>query len=190
MEKKKNQVKENVATGVSSTVGAAVGVVAGSMVTGTAYASDEVPVENVVTDSHSPGDGPQVTQTVGESQENTGGTSAEVQTGNDTPQVDVLSYDTVSMPDGSLADIAVVNIEGTPVALIDADMDGRADLMASDLNQNGQLENQEVVNIQGENIPMQPLRDVAGVPDDSNNFMAMDDGPDYVNDANVGEYMA
>ena len=111
MEKKKNQVKENVATGVSSTVGAAVGVVAGSMVTGTAYASDEVPVENVVTDSHSPGDGPQVTQTVGESQENTGGTSAEVQTGNDTPQVDVLSYDTVSMPDGSLADIAVVNID-------------------------------------------------------------------------------
>jgi len=83
-------------------------------------------------------------------------------------------------------DIAVLNVNGNEVGVIDANLDGEADAMMCDLNQNGVIEQGEIEIVQGQGIAMQPLADAAGF----NPQFAQNDLPDYVNDADVHTYMA
>ena len=55
-----------------------------------------------------------------------------------------------------------------------------------DANQNGVIEEGEMQIVQGEGIAMQPFADAAGF----NPQYTQNDLPDYVNDADVGTYMA
>ena len=85
-------------------------------------------------------------------------------------------------------DVAVVNAQGQAVMIADVDQNGVADIMASDLNYNGQLDNGEIVDVSDQNIAMQPLQDAANM--NGNNMVAQAGEPDYINDANVDDYIA
>ena len=85
-------------------------------------------------------------------------------------------------------DVAVVNAQGQAVMIADVDQNGLADIMASDLNYNGQLDNGEIVDVSDQNIAMQPLQDAANM--NGNNMVAQTGEPDYINDANVDDYIA
>lgn len=87
-------------------------------------------------------------------------------------QVEVIHYETVTNGDGSPMDVAIVNIEGQQAVIIDANRDGIADAMAMDLNQNNQLDEGEIINIETENIAMQPLRQEAQINENQPNVIA------------------
>lgn len=204
-EKKTSWVKSNVISGVSSTVGAAAGVVAGGAISSEANAM-EVPV--------TPEDKQDVE--VMSSQPSKAGGSATLHhttpakqptpepepnpepdpnpnpdpepVPDPEPEIEVVSYETVTNEDGSQMDVAVVNAQGQAVMIADIDQNGIADIMAADLNNNGQLDNDEVVDISDQNIAMQPLREAANM--NGNNMIAQADDIDYINDANVDDYIA
>ncbi len=200
-EKKTSDVKSNVISGMSSTVGAAVGVVAGSIISSEVNAA-EIPVTP---------EEEQDVEVVSSQPSNTGGsTPSHNPTPHPTlepatepnptpeptpaseprpePEIEVVSYETVTNEDGSQMDVAVVNAQGQAVMIADVDQNGVADIMASDLNYNGQLDNGEIVDVSDQNIAMQPLQDAANM--NGNNMVAQTGEPDYINDANVDDYIA
>ena len=200
-EKKTSDVKSNVISGMSSTVGAAVGVVAGSIISSEVNAA-EIPVTP---------EEEQDVEVVSSQPSKTGGsTPSHNPTSHPTPQpatepnptpeptpaseprpeseIEVVSYETVTNEDGSQMDVAVVNAQGQAVMIADVDQNGVADIMASDLNYNGQLDNGEIVDVSDQNIAMQPLQDAANM--NGNNMVAQTGEPDYINDANVDDYIA
>ena len=85
-------------------------------------------------------------------------------------------------------DVAVINAQGQTVMIADVDQNGYADLMASDLNNNNQLDEGEIVDISDQNVEMQPLQDAANMG--GNDMIVQANDVDYINDANVDEYMA
>ena len=205
-EKKTSDVKSNVISGMSSTVGAAVGVVAGSIISSEVNAAEipaaEIPVTpeeeqdvEVVssqpsktgesTPSHNPTSHltPQPATEPNPTPEPTPASESRPE-----PEIEVVSYETVTNEDGSQIDVAVVNAQGQAVMIADVDQNGVADIMASDLNYNGQLDNGEIVDVSDQNIAMQPLQDAANM--NGNNMVAQTGEPDYINDANVDDYIA
>ena len=200
-EKKTSDVKSNVISGMSSTVGAAVGVVAGSIISSEVNAA-EIPVTpeeeqdvEVVssqpsktggsTPSHNPTPHPtpEPATEPNPTPEQTPASESRPE-----PEIEVVSYETVTNEDGSQMDVAVVNAQGQAVMIADVDQNGLADIMASDLNYNGQLDNGEIVDVSDQNIAMQPLQDAANM--NGNNMVAQTGEPDYINDANVDDYIA
>ena len=208
-EKKTSDVKSNVISGMSSTVGAAVGVVAGSIISSEVNAA-EIPVTpeeeqdvEVVssqpsktgesTPSHNPTSHPTpqpATEPHSTPQPATEPTPEPTPASEPRPEseIEVVSYETVTNEDGSQMDVAVVNAQGQAVMIADVDQNGLADIMASDLNYNGQLDNGEIVDVSDQNIAMQPLQDAANM--NGNNMVAQTGEPDYINDANVDDYIA
>ena len=205
-EKKTSDVKSNVISGMSSTVGAAVGVVAGSIISSEVNAAEIPAAEIPVTPKEE-----QDVEVVSSQPSKTGGsTPSHNPTSHPTPQpatepnptpeptpaseprpeseIEVVSYETVTNEDGSQMDVAVVNAQGQAVMIADVDQNGLADIMASDLNYNGQLDNGEIVDVSDQNIAMQPLQDAANM--NGNNMVAQTGEPDYINDANVDDYIA
>ena len=205
-EKKTSDVKSNVISGMSSTVGAAVGVVAGSIISSEVNAAEIPAAEIPVTPEEE-----QDVEVVSSQPSKTGGsTPSHNPTSHPTPQpatepnptpeptpaseprpvseIEVVSYETVTNEDGSQIDVAVVNAQGQAVMIADVDQNGLADIMASDLNYNGQLDNGEIVDVSDQNIAMQPLQDAANM--NGNNMVAQTGEPDYINDANVDDYIA
>ena len=205
-EKKTSDVKSNVISGMSSTVGAAVGVVAGSIISSEVNAAEIPGAEIPVTPEEE-----QDVEVVSSQPSKTGGsTPSHNPTPNPTPEpatepnptpeptpasesrpepeIEVVSYETVTNEDGSQIDVAVVNAQGQAVMIADVDQNGVADIMASDLNYNGQLEHGEIVDVSDQNIAMQPLQDAANM--NGNNMVAQTGEPDYINDANVDDYIA
>lgn len=213
-EKKTSDVKSNVISGMSSTVGAAVGVVAGSIISSEVNAAEipgaEIPVTpeeeqdvEVVssqpsktggsTPSHNPTPNPTpepATEPHSTPQPATEPTPEPTPASEPRPEseIEVVSYETVTNEDGSQMDVAVVNAQGQAVMIADVDQNGLADIMASDLNYNGQLDNGEIVDVSDQNIAMQPLQDAANM--NGNNMVAQTGEPDYINDANVDDYIA
>lgn len=200
-EKKTSDMKSNVISGMSSTVGAAVGVVAGSIISSEVNAA-EIPITP---------EEEQDVEVVSSQTSKTGGstpshnptshpTQEPATEPNPTPEptpaseprpeseIEVVSYETVTNEDGSQMDVAVVNAQGQAVMIADVDQNGVADIMASDLNYNGQLDNGEIVDVSDQNIAMQPLQDAANM--NGNNMVAQTCEPDYINDANVDDYIA
>ena len=205
-EKKTSDVKSNVISGMSSTVGAAVGVVAGSIISSEVNAAEIPAAEIPVTPEEE-----QDVEVVSSQPSKTGGstpshnptshpTTGPATEPNPTPEptpaseprpeseIEVVSYETVTNEDGSQIDVAVVNAQGQAVMIADVDQNGVADIMASDLNYNGQLEHGEIVDVSDQNIAMQPLQDAANM--NGNNMVAQTGEPDYINDANVDDYIA
>lgn len=220
MEKKENsQVKSNVMSVIGSTVGAAAGVVVGSMATSEVHAAEkpettteeqEVEVVNAAPSRHASGGqshhGEQPTPpepvpnpTPGPTPnpnkpEPTPEPEPDKPTPNPNPEptpddeVDVLDYQTITDNDGNEIDVAVVNVQGQEFIIADVDRDGTADIMASDVNGNGQLEENEIADISDENIAMQPFEDAANQNYDD--MLVQTDDIDYINNADVNDYMA
>lgn len=197
--KTQNEVKKNVATGASTAAGATVGVVIGTAVTPNSVEAAEVEVSNE-TPQPTPTPQPQPEPTKPQPAPQPDSkldkpvdpkpTPVEPEpkpvNPDPEPEVEVVSYDRVTNDDGSQMDVAVLNVNGNEVGVIDANLDGEADALVCDANQNGAIEDGEIENVQGQGISMQPLQDAAGFDPQ----FAQNDLPDYVNDADVDTYMA
>lgn len=103
----------------------------------------------------------------------------------------MLDYQTVDNGQGGQADVAVITDGTTQAVVIDADRDGIADVMAVDQNHDGQISDNEVINLEGHNVAMQPLQEMAHADNPNDGMMAQNASyePDYVNDANVDGYV-
>ena len=210
-EETKKELKKNVVTGVSGVAGAAAGVVIGAAVTPEQAEAAEVEVEAVetpeeATASHSgasashsstahvshtshavtpepepePTPEPKPTPTPEPEPTPTPGPV------DPTSEIEVLCYERVNNQDGTQSDIATVRVQDNIIGVVDADIDGKADVIICDVNNSGTLEQDEVQNVQSENIAMQPFQEAAGFQPD----LAQNDLPDYDNNANVDDYMA
>lgn len=121
--------------------------------------------------------------------------------GNDgEPEVTVLGSEVVTAEDGSQAEVAAVSADGQTVVIADTTMDGYANIAATDVNGNGQIDDNEIVDVTGQGISMQPFRDGSEMVDTNqpvddttvqpDNTLASADEPDYINDGNVDDFMA
>ena len=151
----KSTVKSNPETGVSATVGAAIGLTVGDALTNEANAADTPHPVNPVTPV----------------------------TPNVDPAVVVLGYERVTNPDGSQSDMVSLVVDGQSVLVADVDLDGEADLMAIDFNNNGVVDAEEITDISGQGLAMEPL-----IQDANPYYLA--DNNDYENNADVHDYMA
>ncbi len=209
MEKKKNQtLKERIASGAGIAVGATVGMVAGSSVSANA---NEVELQEV-DDSNKPNPGVVLQESadtdsepvndVLPDEENEPLVAEVVEVDEETSPVEDFMPDAVVADDPVVAEevevlsyemdgeaaVALVNLDGEESMIVDVDGDGVADGMFVDVNEDGAMDESEVIALQENdiNISMDSLRESFEMQD--NSFMDSDD--DYINDANVDDYMA
>lgn len=74
------------------------------------------------------------------------------------------------------ANIGGMMVDNQEVILIDVDGDLTFDYMASDLNHNGEVDQNELVDIQGQNLT---VNDLGGFTNPTGDLMASNDAPDY-----------
>lgn len=101
------------------------------------------------------------------------------------PEIEVITYETMTNEDGSQMDVAIVSVDGQRVAFIDGNMDGIADVYVMDANGNGALEESEFIPLEEQNLTMALLQEAVDMGD---SMLAQND--DYVNDADVDDFMA
>lgn len=232
--KKNENVKANMAAAASSTLGAAVGVVGGTLLSEEIHAAqvedpvlpedpqatDDVPIVDVEAPTHSTASQPTVAATTSHvSPVNVEPIAPEPIPEPDpipdpepnpepepdptpgpnvmpastlSPDVQVLDYQTITGADGQQMDAALVNISGNQALIVDADRDGVADALVADANNNGQIDNDEVVDISMHQLSMSELQAAANPdPAADPNVMAQNAyNSDYENNANVDDYMA
>lgn len=230
--KKNENVKANMAAAASSTLGAAVGVVGGTLLSEEIHAAqvedpvlpedpqatDDVPIVDVEAPTHSTASQPTVATTTSHvtpvnvepiapepipepdpipapgpdpDPEPTPGPNV-MPASTLSPDVQVLDYQTITGADGQQMDAALVNISGNQALIVDADRDGVADALVADANNNGQIDNDEVVDISMHQLSMSELQAAANPdPAADPNVMAQNAyNSDYENNANVDDYMA
>lgn len=232
--KKNENVKANMAAAASSTLGAAVGVVGGTLLSEEIHAAqvedpvlpedpqatDDVPIVDVEAPTHSTASQPTVAATTSHvtpvnvepiapepipepdpipapgpepDPEPTPGPNV-MPASTLSPDVQVLDYQTITGANGQQMDAALVNISGNQALIVDADRDGVADALVADANNNGQIDNDEVVDISMHQLSMSELQAAANpdpVADPDPNVMAQNAyNSDYENNANVDDYMA
>lgn len=171
-----SEFKKNVETGASTAAGATVGVILGNAISPMEAQAQVVPNPKPIPEP-TPEPTPEPAPTPEPEPEPTPAPE---------PEVEVIAYDRITNEDGSQVDLAVLNVEGNEVGVLDVDLDGEADVLVCDINQNGVMEEGEYEVIQGQGISMQPFQEAAGY----NPQYAQNDLPDYVNDAEVNNYMA
>lgn len=170
-----NDLKKNAATSASSAAGAIAG-----MVIGTVLSPQDIEAQEVT--AHTSGRH----QPTGSSALAQPDASELSQTSEQSQKPEVIAYDRITDDDGTKMDIALVRADGRDLNIVDLDLDGEADIIICDLNQNGVADQGEVTMVQGAGLEMQPLQDVAGFDP----LFAQNDLPDYVDNADVGTYMA
>ena len=220
--KKNENVKANMAAAASSTLGAAVGVVGGTLLSEEIHAAqvedpvlpedpqatDDVPIvdvtpvnvdpiapEPIPEPEPIPAPGTDPLPVPDTDPEPTPGTDPNVMPASTlSPDVQVLDYQTITGANGQQMDAALVNISGNQALIVDADRDGVADALVADANNNGQIDNDEVVDISMHQLSMSELQAAANpdpVADPDPNVMAQNAyNSDYENNANVDDYMA
>lgn len=130
-------------------------------------------------------------------------------------EIEFVSFEQVDlMNDGTMSNVGTAIVDGQEVLLIDVDGDGgNFDLMAADFNSNGQLEDNEIVDISDQQISVEGFAQSVGtaasfdangegvfisdeelglsVENDGATDTAMTDDsmPDYVNDADAGDFV-
>lgn len=181
---------DELVVGVSSALGATAGAVAGSVLAVETYAAEPaVPAEPTVPDE--PGTTPAPTPvpapapTPAPTPEPIP-TPAPEPPAPEKPDLEVLSYETVINEDGTVSEVAVVSIDDTMGLVIDVDCDGEADIVAFDENGNGQIDPEELNITTGEGLSMDVIKAAAPAID----YIDTADGGDYINDADVHDFMA
>ncbi len=129
--------------------------------------------------------------------------------------IEFVSFEQVDlMNNGTMSNVGTAIVDGQEVLLIDVDGDGgNFDFMAADFNNNGQLEDNEIVDISGQQISVEGFAQTVGAaatfaPEGEGIFisdeelglsgendsaadtaMTDDSMPDYVNDADPGDFV-
>ena len=195
--KARKEVNPNLATGASSAVGAMGGMAAGTLVSDELHA-EELPEEEPLAEEQAPAAAPHA-QT-GSHPVSVSGVETKpepasepdpepapepdpVEPANE-PEIVVEGFETSVLEDGSQVDVAYLRIDGQEALLADFDQDGQADFLAADMDGDGWFSEDEIFDVEGHGISMEPFSQPAG-----ETLLASVDG-DYVNDANVDNYMA
>ena len=105
--------------------------------------------------------------------------------------VSIVGVEEVTLSDGSTATLAQANVDGHDVYMVDVDQDGTFDVAAMDANGNGQLDDNEVMDISGQGMGMSGGSGMATTVSDPSTddglltdaSMGSDGMPDYMNDA-------
>lgn len=106
--------------------------------------------------------------------------------------VEILGVEQVQHEDGSVSNIGAASINGQAVYFIDVDgEDGEFELMATDINANGSLEENEITDISDQHMQVSQFQELAqasgngsGTGNEVEEYYASNDNlPDYVNDA-------
>jgi len=113
---------------------------------------------------------------IAQNQQNIHQTSDEVDVQSAEPEIEILG---VVHDSETNANIGGMTIDGQDVILIDVDNDLAFDYMATDANGNGQIDQNEFVDIQGQNLT---VNDLGGFSNPTGDFYANNDAPDYTND--------
>ena len=195
MESKDKKLKSDVLTGVSSSAGAVTGVVIGSIVTEYVYAEPAlVPVsepeilsQSVSMSETDPVSRPELESVPEPEQVLTSQPVVSTPEPNPVHDVQVLAYETVPDDMGGQTYLAVVDVNGQPVVFADVDQDGMADVAAADVNCNGHLDPEEFIGISQDVIAIQPFCDE--INGQSSGLLAQNDNTDYINDADVDDFM-
>ena len=182
----KSNMKSDVAASLSSAVGATIGMIIGNAVSAEVNAS-EVPVPPAPGQTPVKPDPPKPEPIKPEpvKPEPSKPEPPKPEPPQREPEIEVMTYETVTNEDGSQMDVAIVSVDGQRVAFIDGNMDGIADVYVMDANGNGALEDNEIIPLENQNLSMVPLREAADMGDV---MLAQND--DYVNDADVDDFMA
>lgn len=118
------------------------------------------------------------------------------ETGEDDMAVEILGVEQVQHEDGSVSNIGAASINGQAVYFIDVDgQDGEFELMATDLNANGSLEENEITDISDQHMQVSQFQELAqasgnggGTGNEVEDYYASNDNlPDYVNDADPAD---
>lgn len=100
-------------------------------------------------------------------------------------EVQIVGVNDAIMEDGSVVTIAQMDIHGEEVFVVDVDHDGTFDMMTVDLNGDGIISANEVCDIQDQGLSVADLQQHMDVQDPNSNFLADNDLPDYMNDADT-----
>lgn len=185
----KQQLKADAARSAKAAAGAAVGATIADALGGQEAAAAEIPTDGEVeivrpAAEHQPQ--PASAQHQSAPRPDSHETVAPEPESESRQEVEVLSYERTATADGTPMDLAVVSVDGQEIAFLDADLDGRADLMLCDANGDGRIDNSEMVNVQADGIDMQPLQVAAGF----NTLYADNSLPDYVSDGPADTFFA
>lgn len=187
----KTDMKSKVMTGASTAVGATIGVVAGNIAATEVQAAETPGVTGGARATVTPADlnthdeGNNVIEPTPEPSGPINPESPEnPENMDETPEIIVTDYGTITNDDGSQMDVAVVSVDGQDAYLVDVNQDGTADVLFADVNNDGQIDNNEILDIESEGIYMASFQNEIM----NDNTLVADN--DYVNDANVDDYMA
>lgn len=131
---------------------------------------------------------PETADAVPTSQVQEGGSQSEI---GSQPETEVRVLGIEEMPDGEgqMMTVVAVEMDGQNVLLVDVDHDGQIDLVMADVNGDGQLSDDEIADISASEIQVADLQQHLEGNDAS--LLASDDSmPDYMNDANAGNFLA
>ena len=105
------------------------------------------------------------------------------------PEVRVISVENDVDLNGQTVDVAAVTINDQNVIFIDSDQNGEVNVMVTDANGNGEIEQDEMGDVSEHHIAMPTADDVIqpGVTEVSDP-MGGDDLPDYSNNADITMY--
>lgn len=154
---------------------------------------DEFTAQSLGVDtSHSHATGTYAHHSTGTHNTETAHHEEETNTGEDDLAVEVLGVEQIQNEDGSVSNIGVAGINGQAVYFIDVDgQDGEFDLMAVDLNNNNNLEENEITDISDQHMSVSQFQELAqasgngsGSGNEVEEYYASNENlPDYVNDA-------
>lgn len=107
--------------------------------------------------------------------------TSEEEAGNEVIDVQVHEVGSVATEDGEIMNVAVATVDGHDAAFVDVDNDGYVDGVLVDANDDGVIEDNEVIETPDSDVDMSYLAMMTEGPEDS-----MYDGtPDYTNDADT-----
>ena len=102
-------------------------------------------------------------------------------------EVRVVGVQAFQNEDGSQAIVAGLELDGDRALVVDVNSDGTMDLFIHDDNRDGQISDEEIHDITADNISTQAVIDDYAVQAGHNDlYMANNDMPDYMNDADAG----
>ena len=102
---------------------------------------------------------------------------------NSAPTLQLIAVDNTAAAAGHTVDVAKVTINEEPVVFVDTDQNGEVNVAISDVNHDGQIQDNEVADVSNSHIPMPTVDDTEQAHQVVDNEI-----PDYSNDADINTY--
>lgn len=101
----------------------------------------------------------------------------------------ILGVEAVQNEDGQIMNVALVDHSGDQALLVDIDNDGTIDVLLHDDNYDGQVQESEIHDISDMGLEIPDLQEAYTAEEDDTFYAVNDDMPDYINDADVANFV-